>query len=294
MSLGTAKKILITDLDNTLWDWFDAWYQSFSAMLARLTVLSGVHRDVLEREIQKIHQEHGTTEYSWLVREVPSLVAAAAPDDPADVFDDAVHVLNARRKAATKLYPGVRQAMDELRSRGVRIVAYTESIAFWTEWRVRHTGLDGVIDVLYSAPDHDVPAGVRIEDERTLPASEYGLKLTRHRHVPRGVLKPNSEILRAILDDEGFEPDEAVYVGDSLMKDIAMAQQSGVLDAHAKYGEAQTRPEYELLRRVSHWSESDIARERKIAQDTGMVVPTVVCNRSFAEAVALFDPACSD
>jgi len=280
--------VLVTDLDNTLWDWFDAWYQSFSAMLARLTALSGVPRVELEREIRAIHQVQGTTEYSWLVREVPALVAAAAPNDPAVVFDEAVHVLNSRRKAATKLYPGVRSALDELKSLGVTIVAYTESIAYWTEWRVRHTGLDGVIDVLYSAPDHDWPTGVTAAEVRMLPPSEYGLRKTRHRHVPRGVLKPSVEILHSILNEQGFKPEQAAYIGDSLMKDIVMAQQAGVLDAHAEYGQVQTKNEYDLLRRVSHWSDEDVAREREISRSAGAVIPTIVCHHSFAEVVPLF------
>lgn len=289
MSYESPKRVIVTDLDNTLWDWFDAWYQSFSAMLARLTELSGVPQENLEAQIRKIHQLRGTTEYSWLVREVPALIAAAAPRSPAVVFDEAVHVLNSRRKAATKLYPGVRNALDELKKCGVTIVAYTESIAYWTEWRVRHTGLDGVIDVLYSAPDHDWPAGVTAEEVRMLPPSEYGLKRTRHQHVPSGILKPNVEVLNSILDEQGFKPEQAVYVGDSLMKDIAMAQEARVLDAHAEYGQVQTKIEYDLLRRVSHWSDEDVAREREIAQSVGVITPTIICRQSFAEVVPLFD-----
>ena len=288
MSHGARKGVIVTDLDNTLWDWFDSWYRSFSAMVARLTELSGVSQAELERQIREIHRRRGTTEYSLLVREVPALIAAAAPESPSVVFDEAVHVLNARRKATTKLYPGVRQALDELKRCGVTIVAYTESIAYWTEWRVRHTGLDGVIDVLYSAPDHDWPAGVTADEVRTLPPSEYGLKQTRHQHVPSGVLKPNVEILHSILDEQGFQPEQAVYIGDSLMKDIAMAQEAGVLDAHAQYGQVQTRAEYDLLRRVSHWSDEDVAREREIAQSAGLITPTIVCRNSFAEVVPYF------
>ena len=40
-------QLLITDLDNTLWDWFAAWYESFSALLDGLVALSGVERTVL-------------------------------------------------------------------------------------------------------------------------------------------------------------------------------------------------------------------------------------------------------
>jgi FMN phosphatase YigB (HAD superfamily) len=289
MGYRTAKKILITDLDNTLWDWFDAWYQAYSAMLAQLTVLSGVPRDVLERQVRTIHQERGTTEYSWLVSEIPALIEAAAPADPALVYDEAVHVLNSRRKAATTLYPDVRETLLELRNLDVRIVAYTESIAYWSEWRIRHTRLDGIIDALYSAPDHDLPAGRSIDDLRMFPPSEYGLRKTLHNHVPRGVQKPSERVLRSILDEQGFRPEDAVYIGDSLMKDIAMAQRAGVLDVYAKYGESQRTAGYDLLRRVSHWSDEDIVREREITQSTEVVVPTLTCHHSFMEVLPLFD-----
>lgn len=287
MSYRRAKKVLITDLDNTLWDWFDAWHQAFSAMLGRLTELSGVPQEVLEGQIREIHRDHGTTEYSWLVREIPALIDAAAPADPAVVYDEAVHVLNSRRKAATKLYPGVRETLTELKAAGVRIVAYTESIAFWSEWRVRQTGLDGVIDALYSAPDHDPPSGRSLEELRRFPPSEYGLKKTLHKHTPPGVLKPSALVLRTILDKQGAHPDEAVYIGDSLMKDIVMAQHTGVLDVHAKYGEAQSKAGYDLLRRVSHWSDDDVARERAIAESSTSIVPTIACD-SFDQLLPLF------
>lgn len=254
-------------------------------MLTRLTELSGVPQEELERQIRIIHQAKGTSEYSWLVSEVPALIKAAAPGDPAEVFDDAVHVLNSRRKATTKLYPGVRKTLEELKKKNIKILAYTESIAYWTEWRVRRTGLDGIIDVLYSAPDHDLPTGTTIESLRTLPPEEYGLKSTQHKHIPRGILKPNAQVLHSILNEQGYQPEEAAYVGDSLMKDISMAQDAGVLDIHAKYGEAQHKAEYDLLRRVSHWSDEDVAREREIVRSVGSVTPTIVCHRSFAEVV---------
>lgn len=44
-------RLLVTDLDNTLWDWFQAWHASFSAMLAKLVELSAVPQDRLERSL---------------------------------------------------------------------------------------------------------------------------------------------------------------------------------------------------------------------------------------------------
>lgn len=284
---GRKRTLLITDLDNTLWDWFAAWHASFSAMLDRLTQLSGVPASVLEPQIRGIHQARGTAEYSHLLNELPALREAAWGVEPMDAYDEALHVLASERKKVTRLYPEVRATLEQLRAQGVTIVAYTESVAYWTEWRIRHTGLDGVIDVLYSAPDHDLPNGVSIEDLRKRPDGDYGLKLTEHRATPKGSRKPNADILLAILEDAGHKASEAVYVGDSLMKDIAMAQQVGVLDAHAKYGLVQEQPEYDLLRAVTHWTDVDVAREKLLANN-GEVTATVTLEKSFSEVLPLF------
>ncbi len=67
-----------------------------------------------------------------------------------------------------------------------------------------------------------------------------------------------------------------------------MAQRADVLDVHAKYGESQARPGYELLRLVSHWSMEDIEREQQIAQGIGNVQATITCSEKFSEILTLF------
>src|SRR4051812_26769829 len=47
--------LLVTDLDNTLWDWFDIWYESFSRLLDGVSRASGVPVPELEREIRTVH-----------------------------------------------------------------------------------------------------------------------------------------------------------------------------------------------------------------------------------------------
>ena len=286
--MASERRILITDLDNTLWDWFDAWYQSFTALLDGLMKISGLDRELLEGQIKAVHQLRATTEYSNLIREVPALVEVSKGRDPFDVFDDALHAQSSARKRATLLYPRVGEGLRELKASGVKIVAYTESGAYWTEWRIRHTGLDGVIDVLYSSPDHDLAAGIDPAVLRTgRYEGTYGLRHTEHRHVPMGMLKPNEHVLSSILREQGGTVSKTAYLGDSLMKDIAMAQAAGVLDIHAAYGQVQHRAEYDQLRRVTHWTDAAVTRERLLTQPQADIIPTVTCRESIGEILPI-------
>ena len=281
------KRVLVTDLDNTLWDWFGAWHASFSSMLRVLVYDTGIPQGVLESQLRILHQRYGTVEYSNALSEVPALIEAAGGLEPWRAFPRAVEVLRIERSRQTRLYPGVFETLMRLKQAGIVLIAYTESLSYWTTWRLRRTGLDGVIDVLYSSPDHDLPRGKTFEDMRSLSDDAHQLKITRQRHVPRGVIKPNLQVLVSMLQDDGLAPEEAVYIGDSLMKDVAMAQSAGVTDVHAKYGEAQQRPEYELLRRVTHWTDEDVARERVHLEPRGPVVASHTCHSGFDEVLAV-------
>ena len=280
--------VLITDLDNTLFDWVDAWYRSFSAMLRVLVDQSGIPQDALEREIREIHRRHGTSEYAFLLEELLSSLQEQHPNaDIAGLQEPAIQAYRQARDEHLALYPTVSDTLRTIKAQGSVIVGYTESMAFYTGYRLRGLGLDGLIDYLYSPPDHDLPKGQSAEHTPTRSAT-CEVQSTIHRHTPKGAIKPNAAILGSIIHELGATPSKVVYVGDSLMKDIAMANQVGVFSALAKYGEAQNRQEYELLRRVSYWTDEDIAREKEIIFRS-TVEPTAYLHRSLAELLMKFE-----
>jgi phosphoglycolate phosphatase len=165
-----------------------------------------------------------------------------------------------------KLYPTVAETLLQVKGSGAKVVGYTESMAFYSNYRVRRLGLDGVFDFIFSPQDHDIPPDLSVEDIRRYPSSHYQFKYTKHEHTPPGQLKPNIDVLSDIIKKIGATAGECVYVGDSLMKDVAMAHDLGVPNAWAQYGGAQHTPGYELLREVTHWSQEEVEREKKILE----------------------------
>ena len=220
------------------------------------------------------------------IEELPSLVSKHPGEDLAKRYEAAIDDYRKARRETLHLYPGVFDTLREIRSAGCLIVGYTESMAYYSNYRMRRLKLDGLLDYLYSPADHDLPAGLTRQQIRKYPAEQYQLHKTIHRHTPKGVLKPNPSVLVDILRDIHANAGHAIYVGDSPVKDISMAQDAGVIDVYAGYGHAQDREGYELLRRVTHWTDDAVEKEKQVKVE--QIAPTYTLTR-FDELLTLFD-----
>lgn len=251
--------VAIFDFDNTLYDWVDQWYHGFKPFLDELIRISGLPETDLKSAIRAVHQKHRTSEYAFLVESL-NIIRDGTVQDTVHKYSPAVAARRSGRRAYLKLYPGVLETLVAMRDAGVFLVIFTESQTFYTTMRMKRLGLDGVINVLYSTDDHDLPDKSYVNQLRSYPSSYYKLSETKQKSL--GVkTKPNPRILLSIISDLKVEAANTIYVGDSMFKDVAMANQAGVFSAWAAYGEAKGHPGYDLLREVSHWTDEDIQRE---------------------------------
>ncbi|PVX29172.1 HAD family hydrolase [Sphingomonas pokkalii] len=194
------RSVLITDVDNTLFDWVHVWHSAFSAMLAELLRLSALDEAVLLAEIRKVHQRAGTSEYSFLIGELEVLRGPAGDTPVLDFYAPAIDAFRAARQQTLEFYPGVLATLEELSRRGTLLICYTESLAYYSQYRFRKLGLDRLVDYLYSPPDHDLPDGLSRENIRFHEAAHYTLARTDHRFTPPGELKPKPRNLRSIAE----------------------------------------------------------------------------------------------
>ena len=274
---------LIIDLDNTIFDWFSVWYASFHPIYEGVVSHSNCSQDAIEKEIREIHQKHRTSEYSFLIDELNVLKNIDKNGDRREQLKECIQASQSGRDKKLELYDGVFKSLWDIKNKGTKIIAYTETMAFYSAYRLKRFGLDGVIDVLYSPQDHDKPHGLSLNELRRLPDEFYQLQATRTKHTPAGELKPNPKVLIDILREENVTRDTCVYIGDSLFKDVAMARDVGVLDVHAEYGESQRESECELLRKVSHWTEEDVIREKEIIENGHGFEPSIILRNNFSE-----------
>lgn len=284
------KKVstVITDMDNTLYNWVEMWYQSFSAMLQELIAVSGIDQATLEAEIRQVYQKHGTSEYRFLIQELPSLKVQQFGENSIERYQSAIQAYEEACKGSLCFYPLVMETLEEIKARGCQIVAYTESMAYYTLLRVKNLHLDGLLDYVFSPSDHDTPLSGTAGEIHQYSSEYLAPKRTIHRNIPLGELKPNPKVLLDIIVDVGASVNQTIYVGDNLMKDIAMAQSASVTDVLAKYGEAQQTEAYQLLRRVSHWTQKDVEREKTLIEGDE-ILATYVLKNSFSELLDHFE-----
>src|SRR5438128_3580442 len=114
------KAVLITDLDNTLFDWVHLWTRCFGAMFSKIVEISGIDETTLKREIRKVHQKHGTSEYSFLLEELPSLRSKFPEENLLDRFAPAIRAFQEERRKFLKLYPTVAETLLRIKGSGAK------------------------------------------------------------------------------------------------------------------------------------------------------------------------------
>ncbi|MCZ2898031.1 HAD family hydrolase [Burkholderia thailandensis] len=257
------KKALITDIDNTLFDWFTMWHRSFSTMMKEVSKISGIPTEDLYTDAKKVHQKYGTAEYAFLLEELePLLRRYRTREDLRRAMEPAIQAYRTERDKNMRLYPGALDTLQTVKARGMRVFAFSESKAYYSSYRIAQLGLDGIVDIVYCPEDHELP-----EDQK----SSTLLKSTEC-HVLEGTFKkPNPKILLKILSDADLKPEEVLYVGDSKSKDIKMAIDSNVDYLWFEHGSAHLnnrKEDYDLLKAVTHWTDSEVETERILAEDS--------------------------
>jgi FMN phosphatase YigB (HAD superfamily) len=274
-----SPSLLITDLDNTLYDWVTFFAKAFSAMVDELERVLAIDRETLLSDFKKVHQRYGTSEQPFAALELESVRAkypGFSRSRLKEKLDPALHVFNSVRKRSLMLYEGVEATLRALHGEGVLIVGHTEAIAVNAYFRLRLLEIDKYFHHLYSIEGQTKPHPAIGREEELAPPPGYLTVL------PANEKKPNPRLLLDICAREGMLPEDAVYVGDSLTRDIAMAKAAGVVSVWAKYGTRYDKNLWNVLVRVTHWTDADVARENELRLRADKVVPDYTIEK-FAE-----------
>ena len=284
MSIPTIK-LLVTDLDNTLYDWVTYFTLSVFEMLSVAADILKISEVDLSQDIKKVHQKHHNTEHPFALLETDA-VALAFPDltrkQRAERMDAAFYAFNKSRKQTLRLYPGVREALETIQEQGSYIVGHTEATVPNALFRIRNLDIENIITSLYATE----PTGDgHTDEERSVEFLSTQINL---KYLAKEERKPDPRILLDICNDVGVSPSQTLYVGDSISRDVGMAKESGAWAALAEFGTKYDRHLWDQLVTITHWTTEDIERARNAQKKFGHAKPDVILRDSYAEVLDHF------
>ena len=279
-----SKKLLVCDLDNTLYDWVGYFVTSFYSMVDKVIELTKCEREQLLDDFRAVHRKHHDSEHPFSVLETKTVrdhFSGYSTRDIATRLDPALHAFNISRKNSLQVYPGVYDVLEHLRQDGMKLVAHTESNFFAAVDRLGRLELDPFFERVYcrtrTRPDHPDP------DSRRQWFDRYSVD--KYVEFSGDKRKPNAKVLRDICSRERVNVQNTAYVGDSMARDMVMAKGAGVYAILAEYGARHSVDEYSRLVRVTHWTEEDVAREEELKEESKNIVPDAILKNSFTEIV---------
>lgn len=278
-------RVVFFDLDNTLYDWVHYFAHAMTAMTAEISRTSGLPQSVITSEAQEVFRRHGTVEYGFWVQELPSLQAlhpGVSGHNLARMYWPAIERFKEARRQLLRPYPGVEEGLGAIRGAGIKTVALTDATHWHANHRLHALGLTSQFDWLVARPDVAIPTHTdldRVSGEAPTPRSPAAFH-----GMQAGLRKPDPNILWDSCASMGIDVASASVVGDSLRKDIAMAQAAGAWDIWAAYG-IPSPEDLEVVVRVSDWSPSEIGSVTR-GQPEPVVSPRYTAD-SFDDVVAI-------
>lgn len=235
-------RLVVTDMDNTLYSWIDYIVPAVEAMVDAVQRATGFPRIQIIQALKEVYTRHESNEYPFALQE--SAIYEAFPEfgsfDKLIIEPARTAFAHARKKYLVP-YKGVPETLAALKEKRVIVVALTDAPMNPAQARVKALGFDALLAGLYTMPGFSFP---RASDGAPLIAAEILRKQEAGAYearcpaieLPREWEKPNSAGLKKILTTYGLHPREVLVVGDSVKKDIAIAQELGCHDAWAEYG----------------------------------------------------------
>jgi FMN phosphatase YigB (HAD superfamily) len=226
------KRLLLSDIDNTLFNWVDYFGPSFRSMIHALARQSEFSESTLIGGFRDLYERYGTTEYSFIIQQLPLFSQHSSSDRDALVHLATVAFGRTRRKYLQP-YAGVVETLRWCRDEGYALVAITNAPMYAARSKLHRLGLSALFDGIVAWQGNDMP-----EDELSV---RYGGKGGRHGYMAEWPVelserKPSTAPFVRAINEAGVDADSTWVVGDSVASDIEPALKLGARPFWARYG----------------------------------------------------------
>jgi len=258
-----TRKIVLADIDNTLYDWGAFFAPSFRAMVYALVRELGVSEEQLYSEFKQVFARHGSLDYAFTIQELDSVRELETEKIRHLIRTGRGAFLSVQRRRLQP-YAGVPETLKWLLNQNVAIVGITNSPIHRAQKRLWDLKLDSLLTGLVAWEGFEAISGPVTEGFVTPSPlrTRAQTRVPRSISVPLSECKPNEQHYAIALEAFAGTASEAWAIGDSLSKDLKPAAKLGVKTIWARYGAGFDREERDAstLLRITHWNESEISR----------------------------------
>lgn len=272
---------MITDLDNTLYDWV-AWYAAaLRAMVGRAADVLGCDPDRLVVELRAAYAARGSVEEPRALLDLPAVHRRFRDRNAAGrALEPALQAFAQPHPESLAIFPGVVDSLRRLASLGIPVVGHTEATAANAVRRLRLLRLEDRIAALFAGTSHRPREST--SDGAPLPGAISPAPAFEVRQLGPTLAKPDPQTVRTICKHMGVTPNAVLYVGDNLERDVAMARKAGAWAAWARFGTQHSPEDWARLVSVTHWTAAQVRRAED-PRPSPKHPPHAVLHRSFAE-----------
>lgn len=279
------RKILITDLDNTLYNFIDFYAPVFRGMIHAISKKLEIDEELLKEEFKKVYSIRGSLEYAFSIQEI-ELFKKYPNEKIQELIDLARGVMSRVRPVSLTAYDGVKETLNKLKKDGVYIAAVSNAPFYQAVKRLRQLHIEHLFDALVCWEGPIIPSDSittkNIEDKQKKTTQT---KISKVWQLPREKLKPNLFSYELLIKEFKVENKYSYVVGDSIPKDINPALELGANGIWAKYGENVIEKNLNTILEISNWDKDTINTIYKEKHES----PKIVIN-SFLEILSIIEP----
>lgn len=235
--MPSSPALLITDMDNTLYD-FPTYYEAgLKAMVSRLCEVLDIEEETVIERLRAIYATHQSIEYPFAIEEIPELHALGYAARQS-IIKQVISEFWTEASKALCLYPTVMETLHELRRQRIPVVAYTDAPIHEAVRRLRKLKIDKYVTGL-----------VAQQWFRRRPKKSFAIALTdvpgfgapprKFRivwRIPSSERKPSASVYSRIRSEFDIESHRVAVVGDSITRDLSPAIDNGMRAIWARYG----------------------------------------------------------
>lgn len=269
------RVLLITDLDNTIYNFMDYFAPTFRGMVHALARTMKIDETLLIQEFREVFKKHHSIEYPFAVQELDSV-----KDRDIEEIKQLIKVARgAYRRVRNKRfepYPYVKDTLRYFQDSGVTIVAVSNAPFFQAAMRLKALKIDQYYNGLLCWEGYPVPLNELTKDfHDSSSKAKYKTKVDHIWKLPKDRLKPNLEGYTSVCNFFNIEKQHTYIVGDSISKDVFPALSLGAHGIWAKYGTDIKKKSLETVLSITNWDDKKV---KAIYQDSSQEPEFVINN----------------